>query len=140
MNRRNLLTMLACLPFAGLFVGKSQAIEMQPLAADFKTKEYIGTNIWYPYAKAGETVTCTNGHPICDFVEDVAIGGYQDVDRELNNWRQPAPKVGDMSPRCVICNAKFYSSGYYHIGDSWRDPLEQINKFPVLRDILEKGL
>jgi hypothetical protein len=73
------------------------------------------------YAHAGETVTCENGHPICDFVEDVAIGQTQDVPRQLGNWRQDVPQVGALPlPVCAQCGAQFTDGSAYHFADGWR--------------------
>lgn len=73
------------------------------------------------YAEAGETVTCENGHPICNFMRPVAIGQMQDLARDLGNWRQTAPIVGQAEqPRCAKCGAEFYRSGIFHFADGWR--------------------
>ena len=112
------------------------AVPITFVRAAVSTKE-----TWLPkpvyYATVGETVTCTNGHPICDFVESVTLGQTEDPEKQLGNWRQPAPKVGELPiPGCAICGARFYVGlGLYHIGDSWRDPLELLNKYPVLKEI-----
>ena len=96
---------------------------------------------WRPkpvyYAQVGETVTCEKGHPICDFVQNVHIGQMQNLPEQLGNWRQPAPEVGQFPvPGCAICGGKFYVGvGLFHIGDSWRDPLELMSKYPVLKEI-----
>jgi hypothetical protein len=75
------------------------------------------------YATAGETVTCENGHPICDFLETVHVGQEQDADRQLGNWRQDKPTVGQFPiPRCAKCGAPFATGVVYHFRDGWRDP------------------
>lgn len=75
------------------------------------------------YAKAGETVTCENGHPICDFVVDIRRGQPQHPATQLGNWRQPEPQVGTIPiPGCEKCGAPFTDGMLYHVGDSWRDP------------------
>lgn len=139
MNRRGVLAGLSALPFMGLFAAKVNT-ELKPLGVDIVYKEYVGKNVWYPYARKGEIVTCTNNHPICEFMEDVGLGENQNVDLQLGNWRQPPPMLGTPVPRCSICNAKFYVSGLYHVGKEWRDPLGNINRYAVLRDIVEKDL
>ena len=76
------------------------------------------------YAKAGEFVTCENGHPICEFLVDVVSGATQDLPRQLGNWHQEEPKVGQAPiPRCAVCGARFaIPVGIFHIGATWRDP------------------
>jgi hypothetical protein len=76
------------------------------------------------YAHAGETVTCENGHPICEFVETVYLGQSQDLERQLGKWRQKAPKTGSGLPqRCVQCDARWAEYvGVFHFKDGWRDP------------------
>lgn len=75
------------------------------------------------YAEKGETVTCTNGHPICDFAETVPYGRPMNLPKELTNWRQEPPVVGELDVRCAQCGAPFYDFGRFHIGQSWRPPV-----------------
>jgi hypothetical protein len=73
------------------------------------------------YAFAGETVTCENGHPICDFVETVYFGDFQRPDQQFGNWRQSKPQVGQLPlPVCEKCGAAFTDGMRYHIGEVWR--------------------
>lgn len=74
-----------------------------------------------PYARAGETITCTNGHPIADFVRTVYLGDMQDVENDLGNWRQEKPSVGQMPlPVCAQCGAQFTGGSIYHFENGWR--------------------
>ena len=75
------------------------------------------------YAHAGETVTCENDHPICDFVETVHAGQMQRLETQLGNWRQVKPTIGQIPiPGCAICGKPFTDGTIFHIGDAWRDP------------------
>lgn len=86
---------------------------------------------WPIYANAGETVTCENGHPICDFVQETRTGETQDLENQLGNWRQAAPRRGDHPiPGCAICGAPFYNGLIFHIGDKWRDPYGLVRPKP----------
>ncbi len=80
------------------------------------------TNIYLPvYAEAGETVTCENGHVICNFMRSVPIGQIQDLPRDLGNWQQTPPVLGQVeTPRCAKCGGEFYRSGVFHFADGWR--------------------
>ena len=74
-----------------------------------------------PYARAGETITCTEGHPIADFVNTVYLGDMQDVEKDIGNWRQEKPFVGQIPlPVCAICGANFTGGSVYHFADGWR--------------------
>ena len=88
------------------------------------------------YAKAGEVVTCENGHPICEFVVDVISGATQNLPKQLGNWRQKVPTVGQMPiPRCAVCGARFaIAGGIFHIGSEWRDPYGMIAKHGMPKD------
>ena len=91
------------------------------------------------YAKAGEVVTCENGHVICQFVETVCRGATQNLPKQLGHWRQKEPKVGGPIPVCAKCGAWFYlSPGLFHIGKSWRDPSRLIAKYGMPKKSSEK--
>lgn len=72
------------------------------------------------YAHKGETVTCTEGHPICDFAETVELGSIMNLPEQLTNWRQAPLVVGALDVRCAQCGAPFYEYGWFHIGNDWR--------------------
>jgi len=79
------------------------------------------------YASAGDTVTCENGHPICDFLEDVAVGKIPDLHKQLGNWRQPEPQKGDLPKDhpCAVCGARWFNHPAtlgvtFHFQDGWR--------------------
>lgn len=77
------------------------------------------------YAYRGETVTCENNHPICEFAETVHYGDSQDLRHQLVNWRQPAPEIGALLPvLCTGCNAPFGQIGEtgceFHFASGWR--------------------
>ena len=131
MNRRSLLGALAALPFIGVMIPKAQAsgdgVALTSMAhpnGAFRT-----------YALAGEIVTCENGHPICEFTDHVCVG-ESFRSRDLTNWRQEEPKVGQVPiPRCAVCGARFVLGGnVFHIGDSWRDPDGLIAKYGMPKD------
>ena len=106
-NRRWLLSAFAMIPFAGL--AKSVTIKSPAVKRI--------------YAHAGETITCENGHPICDFRETVYQGDMQNPSDQFWNWKQAPPKLGVIPlPRCEVCNGMWTMGVIYHIGDSWRDP------------------
>lgn len=72
-----------------------------------------------PSAKAGEQITCTNGHVVCEVIEDIFAGDV-DYARKLGNWRQPIPFIGSQ-PVCAVCGAKFYTGAIvFHFADGWR--------------------
>ncbi len=73
------------------------------------------------YAVAGETVTCENGHPICNFMRSVAVGEMQDLRNDLGNWRQAVPMPGQIEmPRCEKCGGEFVQGSVFHFADEWR--------------------
>jgi len=75
-----------------------------------------------PYAKAGEQVTCENGHPICTIATDIYQGQMFDP-ASLRDWVQKTPIIGtsfDMLA-CVHCGAAWVRSNYImHFADGWR--------------------
>ena len=107
MNRRGLMKMLATLPFCGgLFTeAVTAAVEASPI-----------------YAEAGETVTCENGHPICEFMRTVRYGEMQNVEINLGNWKQTSPSAGTYPiPVCAKCGSPFTDGSRYHVGLFWRE-------------------
>lgn len=79
------------------------------------------------YAREGEIITCTNGHKIAEFLETVYLGDVQDVNIQIGFWQQDKPEIGSF-PVCEKCGAEFYEGQIYHIGDSWRDPLNRLSE------------
>jgi hypothetical protein len=74
-----------------------------------------------PYARAGETITCTEGHPIADFQRDIYFGDWQDVENDIGNWRQDKIPPGTHPiPGCAVCGASFCVGSIYHFADGWR--------------------
>jgi hypothetical protein len=122
MTRREIMAALAALPFISALV--PQAAATLPFTPSPRR-----------YAAAGETVTCTNGHPICEFAKD-AMSGETFSSSYLTNWRQKEPKVGQTPiPRCAVCGAPFYIAGnIFHIGTSWRDPHGLIARYGLPAD------
>jgi hypothetical protein len=76
-------------------------------------------------AKAGEKVTCTNGHVICEVVKDLNTGDMNWGDN-FGNWTQEPPKTGQLDkPVCAVCGADFFDpepgSWAMHFEDgTWR--------------------
>ncbi len=71
------------------------------------------------YAKAGDVVTCENGHAICSFVRDVDVGEAFDA-AAVDGWTQPEPKIGDIVSPCAKCGARWFKGVYFHFEDGWR--------------------
>lgn len=93
-----------------------------PDDADINSGSLMTTEITLTrYAKACEQVTCENGHPICKFVVDVYEGQIQDLPRELGNWTQVSPEIGQIPiPGCAICGSGFTDGSIFHFEDGWR--------------------
>jgi hypothetical protein len=110
------------------FVGR--AFETQAAVMEYKpNRDLLLIDDPLIYACADETITCENGHPICDFIETVYVGQHQDVERQLGNWRgnvvvgdaQFPPPVGTLPiPVCKLCGERFTTGGCYHFADGWR--------------------
>lgn len=120
LSRRKLLSWLSALPFVG--VAFSVAADPAELSEE-EDAAFVQKWLHFPvYAFAGETVTCENGHPICDFAVTVYRGQIQNVKTQLANWRQEEPALGAYPiPGCSICGAAFTNGTLYHIGEYWRD-------------------
>ncbi len=71
------------------------------------------------YAKAGERVTCENGHTICLVGRDLQWGGYYQ-EGDFIDWLQPEPAVGTMPEPCKRCGAAWWRGQCYHFADGWR--------------------
>lgn len=78
------------------------------------------------WAAKGETVTCTQGHSICDIAHDIYIGQPRAAGH-FTNWHQPQPDhykpVADIA--CTECGGSWIngnpSDGYrFHFPDGWR--------------------
>ena len=137
MNRRRFLSFLATLPVIGSLVPKmaadgvglvSMAHPVGPAVADSVLSDVEHIILTIPaYARAGETITCEEGHPICDFVQTVSFGQTQNLPEHLGNWRQDEPKVGTLPlPVCAVCGSKFTLGAIFHFKEGWRAPGEQI--------------
>ncbi len=74
-------------------------------------------------AKKGEKVTCTNGHVICEVVDDLYVGRTLWGDC-FGAWRQPPPVPGTTDkPPCIICGAPFIASdswAFHYEDGTWR--------------------
>lgn len=75
-------------------------------------------------AKAGETVTCESGHPICDAAEDIFQDTVASV-RQFTNWRIAPPQDGTTIESCPECGARYIRVGpdlglQLHIAGGWR--------------------
>lgn len=111
MGRRSVLTFLGA-AFAALGFKETQAIP-QPAARS------------PAFAVRGETVTCTNGHEICDVAQDLTAEMTLRVN-QFDNWRIKKPESGDGISVCPICGADYLRRENQrlrlHIAGGWRDP------------------
>jgi hypothetical protein len=78
------------------------------------------------YAKAGEIVTCLNGHEICDVAKDIFVADLISIN-QFENWRhQPQPVPHDTIKPCMTCGAPYiksdmpYGGTRLHINGKWR--------------------
>lgn len=61
-------------------------------------------------ARAGEVVTCENGHEICDVARDIFLHDHVSPS-QFTNWRnQPAPQPGENIRPCHECGADYISA------------------------------
>ncbi len=72
------------------------------------------------YAKAGDIITCENGHSIAVFCRDVRVGDLFDGETLSFEWAQVSPEIGTISAPCVICGKRWFKGAYYHFKDGWR--------------------
>lgn len=134
MNRRSLLSFIGSLPIVGAFVKKADGVALRSTEHPINTSMFSDfpgelrgvetTEISLtPYALAREKVICENGDIICEFMVDVFVGQMQDLPRQLGNWTQEEPQVGNMEiPVCLLCGGLFYrAGGVFHFRDGWRD-------------------
>ena len=73
------------------------------------------------YAKAGEKVTCVNGHHVATFLRDVAYG--EEARAEVIQLVDGShPKKGDFLPVCPVCHGEAFRlmGGVCHFEDGWR--------------------
>lgn len=71
-------------------------------------------------AKAGERVTCANGHHICTVARDIKPGEVQRRD-DFKDWQQPEPLMGTMLPiKCDICGEPYIRPDAICVEGSWR--------------------
>ena len=78
------------------------------------------------YAKAGEIVTCLNGHEICELAKDIFVADHISAS-QFKWWRnQMAAKPNTPIEPCHTCGAPYVKSGtpyggtYLHIDGEWR--------------------
>jgi hypothetical protein len=78
------------------------------------------------WAAAGETITCLNGHPICDIAHDIHVGDGRSR-HNFTNWRQPEPdrKTPMSSLVCTECRhvwvrADSHNNVFFHFAEGWR--------------------
>lgn len=71
-------------------------------------------------AKAGEKVTCENGHHICTVGRDVEAGGVQKPE-DFVDWKHPEPELAATFPiKCTVCGAPWITPEAICIGGEWR--------------------
>ena len=58
-----------------------------------------------PYLKKGTTITCPNGHEICDAKRDIASGEVV-ASEDFENWRYRKARPGD-STKCPMCGEDY---------------------------------
>ena len=133
MKRRSFLSLIVSLPIVGSFVkpavGDGVALRSMshPCAGalddDYEPSGIVTSEIsLMRYAAAGDQVTCENGHPICEFTVDVAVGQMQDLAVQLGNWTQDQPEIGQIEPPlCAVCAGEYYRWGIFHFKDGWRE-------------------
>jgi hypothetical protein len=75
------------------------------------------------YAKAGETVTCTKGHEICDLRRDIHVGDPIQTG-QFTNWRnQNPPEPHSEIMPCPTCGEPYIKGPLamqLHIENEWR--------------------
>ena len=121
MNRRWLLGAIASIPFVGKAMASPEKKPLKPRSMSYKNWPKAEAGKRPVFASAGETVTCENGHPICEFVETVHYGQMQNLPAQLGNWRQEPPKLGSFDIKCEKCGAKFAAgNGHFHFANGWR--------------------
>lgn len=66
------------------------------------------------YARAGERVTCENGHHIFTFCRTVRMGEDVDPPKNMEDWQIPVPPIGAVDPPChcgaqwAACDGRFH--------------------------------
>ena len=65
------------------------------------------------FAKAGEWVTCENGHRICQIARDLIKNEMMDPPRDFANWQQSEPALGTPADAilCADCGAHWFNNG-----------------------------
>ena len=75
------------------------------------------------YAKAGEVVTCTGGHEICDLAKDIFVADLIQTG-QFTNWRnQEPPEPHSPIMPCKTCGEPFIKGTYgmqLYINGEWR--------------------
>lgn len=72
------------------------------------------------YASKGESVTCENGHHICDMAEDLHFG-QMNWRGSFGNWSQPEPKMVSPQQSCQECGAPWLRNDWeLHFSEGWR--------------------
>ena len=71
------------------------------------------------WARAGETVTCINGHPVCDIARDI-VDYERHSPSHFTNWRQPEPdkSMHITAIRCTECRGVWIRAGKAPAGHS----------------------
>jgi hypothetical protein len=77
------------------------------------------------YARAGEEVTCENGHTICVVARDIPAGAlmHDRIEKDFTGFRQLRPQYGDMPKDhlCVKCGARWFMGPTFHFRNGgWR--------------------
>lgn len=78
------------------------------------------------YASAGEVVTCTNGHEICEIAKSIFVADLISVNQFINWRHQPQPQPRDPITPCMTCGAPYIQSDSgmaamrLHINGEWR--------------------
>ena len=80
------------------------------------------------YIRKGTTITCPNGHEICDAKRDIASGEVVATE-DFENWRYRKARAGD-STKCPMCGEDYIRTtgvfpvrGEPHTKDGWLSAL-----------------
>ena len=76
------------------------------------------------YARVGEIICCTNGHEICEVLEDIKSGELFSGGKKLGKWRQAPPQPGAQTIHCDICKGLWwhgvFGQHFHFKGTGWR--------------------
>ncbi len=89
------------------------------------------------FAKAGDQVTCENGHIICTVSRNIFVADDY-VPTHLINWTQPEPKTGSLTDvKCAQCGEelRYTYAGpaqgtYYEFVDACLDEAKETHHCP----------